>query len=268
MGKVNASRVVLIAAFSIFNFQFSISLSAQQPHDISTVAPADPGTVMSIPVPQKEERRLRKYDIPELVGAHQALGSQLVNGELPRPLIDYATRTPQIEERVSFFEGGLVVVTMNGAAGAMHKKLILPADAVTAYRKKANPEALALIRKESVRAPATTRRSLLRTYRDDGTYVELAFDPAAVLPKVLTDEVRPLEDLARALSEDRTMTSSVPGYEPAVGDELVGDDTKTWRVERVTKEGVVQLRCIGQPTVIYVDKKSLYTYFVGKRSAR
>jgi hypothetical protein len=265
---VQLARVTAIAAFSIFNFQFSISLSAQQPHDISTVAPADPGTIISIPLPEKESRRLKKYEIPELVGAHQALGSQLINGELPRPLIDYATTTSQLDERVSFFEGGLVVVTMSGAAGTMHKKLIIPDDAVKAYRKRANPVALALIRKESVTGPTPARRSQLRTYRDDGTYVELAFDPAAVLPKVLTDEVRPLEDLARALSEDRTVTSSMPGYEPAVGDELVGDDAKTWRVERVTKEGVVQLRCVNQPTVIYIDKKSLYTYFVGRRSAQ
>jgi hypothetical protein len=268
MGNVQVTRLAVATLFSIFNFQFSISASAQQPHDISQVAPVDPGAVIAIPLPQKETRRMRKYEIPELVGAHQALGPQLVNGELPRPLIDYATKSAALEQRVSFFDGGLVVVSMSGSSGTMHKKLVIPADALAAYRKAATPDALARIRKEDVTPPAAARRSLLRIYRDDGTHVELAFDPAGVLPKSLTDEVRPLEDLARAVAEDRTVTSSVPGYEPKEGDELIGDDSRAWRVERVTEAGIVQLHCIGQPTVVYVDKKFLYNYFVGKRSAQ
>lgn len=267
MKNVQIARFAAVAVFSIFNVQFSLSALAQQPHDISEVERADPGAVMSIPLPQKEQRRLKKYEIPELVGARQALGPQLVNGELPRPLIDYASKSGLLDQRVSFFEGGLVVVTMSGVSGTMHKKLLIPPDAVAAYRKAAAPDALARIRREDVTPPAGTRRSLLRIYRDDGSHVELKFDPAGVMPKSLTDEVRPLEDLARAVSEDRTVTSSIAGYVPAVGDELVGDDAKTWRVERV-KDQIVQLHCVGQPTVIYVDRKFLNNYFVGRRSAQ
>ena len=111
-------------------------------------------------------------------------------------------------------------------------------------------------------------QALLRIYRDDGSHVELAFNPAGTVPKSLADEIRPLEDLLRVISEDRTLTSSVAGYEPAVGDELVGDDQRTWRVERVTDTGIVELHCVSQPTVVYIDKHFLYNYFVGKRAAK
>jgi len=39
----------------------------------------------------------------------------------------------------------------------------------------------------------------------------------------------PLQDLLRAISEDRGVTSTLPNYDPKVGDELVADDRKTWR---------------------------------------
>ena len=75
--------------------------------------------------------------------------------------------------------------------------------------------------------------------------------------------MHPLEDLLRAISLDRTVTNSVADYQPQVGDELVSDDRKTWRVERVMNE-IVELRCLGQPSIVYIDKKDLYNYFVGK----
>ena len=62
------------------------------------------------------------------------------------------------------------------------------------------------------------------------------------------------------------MTNTIADYIPAVGDELVSDDRKTWRVERVMRD-VVELHCVGQPTIVYVDRKDLYNYFVGKRVA-
>ena len=268
-GDVKPARLALLALFSIFNFQFSIpAAQAQQPHDITQVDPITPGSIIAIPLPPKSRRQMKKYETPELVGAQQALGSQLINGELPRPLLDYDTKSGLIEERLSMFDGGLIVVTMSGAGGTLHKKLLIPPDALAAYRKAASPARLALIRKEDVSKPDARRRSQLRIYRDDGSHVELLFDPAGAVPKALADEIRPLEDLLRVISEDRTLTSSVAGYEPAVGDELVGDDQRTWRVERVTESGIVELHCVSQPTVVYIDKHFLYNYFVGKRAAK
>jgi hypothetical protein len=144
--------------------------------------------------------------------------------------------------------------------------VILPKDALDAYLVPATATNLALIKAKDVTPPDAGRRSHLRIYRDNGEHVELQFDPVGVIPKTLGDEIGPLEDLFRALSEDRTVTNTISNYQPQVGDELVGDDRKTWRVERVVKD-IVQLHCIGQPTIIYVDKKDLYNYFVGKRAA-
>ena len=211
---------------------------------------------------------MKKYESPELVGARQALGSQLIDGELPHPLLDYVTKSGLVEERLSMFEGGLTVVAMSGAGGTMHKKLLIPIDALSAYRRAASPEKLEVVRDGDVSKPAVDRRSLVRIYRADGSHVELQFDPAGVVPKTLADEIRPLEDLLRVVAEDRTVTSTVAGYEPKVGDELVGDDQRIWRVERITEKGLVQLHCTGQPTIVYIDKHFLYNYFIGKRSAQ
>lgn len=262
------ARLPLIALFSIFNFQFPIPALAQQPHDISEVDAVNPDSIIAIPLPPKSQRQMKKYETPELVGARQALGSQLVDGELPHPLLDYVTKSGLVEERLSMFEGGLTVASMTGNGGTMHKKLLIPIDAVAAYRRAAPPEKLAMIRNEDVSKPSDDRRSLLRIYRADGSHVELQFDPAGVVPKTLADEIRPLEDLLRVVAEDRTVTSTVAGYEPKVGDELVGDDQRIWRVERVTDTGLVQLHCTGQPTIVYIDKHFLYNYFIGKRAAK
>lgn len=238
-------------------------------HDISQVEPAQLGGVIAIPIPGRQQRKLKKYDMPELVGARQALGSQLIDGELPKPILDYFTRAAMVEQRVSFFQGGLVVLRMTGPGGIMRKRVIIPPDALSAYRKAASPELIARIRGGEVSEPKDTRRSLLRAYRDDGSHVELSFDPAGVLPNELKEQIAPLEDLIRTLSEDRTVTSTVAGYEPSVGDELVGDDQKLWRIERIIADaGIVQLRCVSEPTVIYVDKRYLYNYFIGKKAAR
>ena len=80
--------------------------------------PAPPGTVIATPLPEKQRRQMKKLDIPELVGAKQALGSQLVDGRLPKPVLDYVVLDNNVEQRLSIFEKGLVVVHMTGAGGA------------------------------------------------------------------------------------------------------------------------------------------------------
>jgi hypothetical protein len=285
MAAMRRSAIAAFLLFPVFGSLLSVSAAAQttqqpapaetpqQPqqrppapptHDISQVDPAPLGGVIAVPLPESERKRLKRYDIPELVGAQQALGSQLIDGELPRPLADYVVTNAGVIQRLSIFEHGLTVVHMQGTGGTMLKKLILPQDALAAYLKSAAPDVLRLVARD-VTPPSDGRKSLLRIYRVDRSYAELAFDPAGAIPKPLGDEIRPLEDLLRAISEDRMVTNSVSGYEPKVGDELVGDDRKVWQVQRIIEDsGIVQLHCVGEPTIMYVAKKDLYNYFIGK----
>jgi hypothetical protein len=259
---------VLPSAFCVLVFLSPLSAQTdpQPGHDITQVEPAPLGGAIAVPLPEKHRRRLRKYSIPELTGSRQALGSQLINGALPRPVLDYSVQSGVIDQRLSFFEGGLVVVKMTGAGGTIRKKVIIPPDASDAYLSLASVDALRQIANDHIMPARDDRRAMLRIYDADGAFVERIFDPLSVLPKRLHDQIGPLEDLLRALSEDRTVTNSVAGYEPKVGDQLVGDDRKTYRVERIMAEGdIVELRCVGQPTTIYVSKKDLYNYFIGSR---
>lgn len=236
----------------------------QQGHDISKVDPAPLGGAIAVPLPERQRRRLKKYEIPELVGSRQAIGSQLIDGELPRPRLDYYARNGNVDQRISFFDGGLVVIRMAGAGGTIHKRVIIPAEAVRKYLDAASAEALRSIRESELSAPNEKRFAFLRVYDASGKPIERAFDPSGAQPRKLHDGIAPIEDLLRALSEDRTVTSTIAGYEPKIGDELVGDDRKTYRVERIMTDGIVQLRCTSQPTVVYVAKKDLYNYFVGR----
>ena len=237
-------------------------------HDISGVDTAPLGGAISVPLPEQEAKRLKHYDIPELVGAKQAIGPQLIDGRLPRPQLDYSVHNGKIVQRVSIFEGGLVVLNMRGAGGMIRKKLILPPEAVKSYLKPGDSRSLRELRQTDLPMAATDRFATVRVYDFTGARREWVFDPASALPKPLNDVAMPLADLLRAMSEDRTVTSSVANYDPKVGDELIGDDRKTYRVERMTKEGIVELHCVGQPTIIYVDKKDLYNYFIGARGGQ
>ncbi|HYM62667.1 MAG TPA: hypothetical protein VEZ11_17415, partial [Thermoanaerobaculia bacterium] len=170
--------------------------------------------------------------------------------------------------RLSFFEQGLVVLAMKGAGATVQKKLILPPDAVAAYTKNLTKAAVDAVPASALSTPMFDRRASLRVYDKDAHFAELRFDPIAALPKKGNDWVLPLQDLLRALSEDRTVTNTIAGYEPKAGDHLVGDDRKTWEVTRVIPDGdMVVLRCLTEPTTIYVAKKDLYNYFIGSRAA-
>lgn len=238
-------------------------LAATQ-HDISRVEPVTPDAAISTPISKQEEKRLKKYDMPELAGATQALGPQLIDGRLPKPLVDYIVLDGTIEQRISIFEGGLTVVKMTGAS-SIQKKVILPADALKQYTSALN---LAPIDQRELPSPEATRRGLMRVYAADGTYAERVFHPGRVPPKQLHDQVAPLRDLLRAISEDRGVTTSLAGYEPKEGDELVADDHKVYRVTRVVGgHGVVELKCLDTPTTMYVAKKDLHLYFLGRRGA-
>ena len=243
-----------------------LALPALAQHDISKVDPAPPGTAIASPLPENQKRRLKKYDIPDMAGAKQALGSQLIDGRLPRPLVDFITRDGIVEQRISLFEGGLVVVHMTGAA-TIRKKVIIPPDALRAYRGVVNAAALAKIDPTQLPRPDASRTARLRAYADDGTSVERTYNPLGILPKALADKTLPLQDLLRAISEDRTVTTTIAGYMPKEGDELVADDQRVFRVVRVTEPGgVVELKCLDDPTSMYIARKDLSQFFIGKRA--
>jgi hypothetical protein len=210
---------------------------------------------------------MKKYDIPDLAGAQQAVGSQLIDGRLRKPLVDYLTTEGTVTQRISIFEGGLVVVHMTGAS-TIRKKVLIPPDALESYTKNITPKALAAVDTRMLAPADRDSRSVLRVYDLDGKPVERVFNPQRVLPKELNDHVAPLRDLLRAVSEDRSVTSSVAGYEPKPGDELVADDRKVYRVVRVvgSTDPVVELRCLDAPTTIFVVKKDLHLYFVGAKA--
>jgi hypothetical protein len=174
-------------------------------------------------------------------------------------------RTTEVDQRISLFEGGLVVIRLSGAGGVIHKRLVIPDDAMQKYLDRASAKSLATVAQRELADPTERRRAFIRIYGHEGKFVERIFDPASVRPKRLDDQLAPLEDLLRVLSEDRTVTSTVAQYEPKVGDQLVADDRKVWRVARIiTESGVVELRCTTAPQIMYVAKKDLYNYFVGR----
>ncbi len=264
---VQAQVVEVIPEDAPVTQSWSTDLIPQQPlHDISMVEEAPVDGSGSVPPPQAQQRKLRKYDLQELTGSRQAIGSQLIDGRLPRPRVDLINRSGRVLQRISFFEGNLVVVHMSGAGGTIVKKLIVPDDAVKAYLAGASVENLEPLRQDSLPRPRDGREATLRIYRADGSFLSRTYDPTATLPRKLHDQILPLQDLLRAISEDRTLTSSVANYEPKVGDELVGEDRKVYRVQRlVPGSEIVELRCTSTPTVMYVSRHDLYNYFVGAK---
>jgi hypothetical protein len=260
--------VLLTALFVLLTAQ---TPPPDPPHDISKVDPAPLGGAIAVPLPQNREKQLKKYGLDELAGSRQAIGSQLIDGRLPHPLLDYYAHTGNVDQRISMFERGLVVVRMSGAGGTIQKRVLIPDGAAKKYLESASPAKVARIDAFALPTPAPNRGALLRVYSDPAHYVERLFDPAAAKPKLLHDAIMPLEDLLRAISEDRTVTNTIAKYDPKVGDELVGDDRKTWRVERIIDKGnealdIVELHCTSQPQVMYVVKKDLYNYFIGRAS--
>src|SRR5438094_9377121 len=73
------------------------------PHDITQVDAVPLGATIAVPLPEKERKRLERYEIPELVGSRQALGSQLIDGRLPHPILDYIAEQGPIHQRLSIF---------------------------------------------------------------------------------------------------------------------------------------------------------------------
>ena len=124
--RPNPSTRYLLLATLLASTAFAQTPPQDPPHDISKVDAAPLNGAISVPLPERERKRLEKYEIPELVGSKQALGSQLIDGRLPRPILDFVTEQGPIHQRLSIFERGLVVVDVHGAGGTIRKKLLIP----------------------------------------------------------------------------------------------------------------------------------------------
>src|SRR3954454_6918024 len=134
----------ILAALLLATAQSQSPLPAPPPtptHDITQVDAAPLGGAIAVPLPERERKKLAKYDIPELAGSRQALGPQRIDGHLPKPLVDYSAMMADIYQRLSIFEGGLVVVEVRGAGGKIRKKLLIPDDALKRYIHTISPSA-------------------------------------------------------------------------------------------------------------------------------
>lgn len=223
-----------------------------------------PGSALSLPMPTSRQADLSRYEIPELAGAEVVRGSHLVDGRLPYPLADYSATVGKLTQRISIFENGIIAVSMKGAGGSIRKRIRIPPDALEAYRKVLEAETLDTFWSQP---PGTTAdRAVLRIYRDDRSHVERTFNPTIVQSASIDRPLQILNDLLRALSEDREATNPITGYTPRVGDHLVSDDEQTFRVVAVLQNGeYLELVSTREPLTLYVAMKDLHNYFIGRR---
>lgn len=234
-------------------------------HGIEDVTPAKPGIGIAIPLddPRIDSKNL---EIPELAGTRQALGSQLVDGRLPKPLIDYSARVDLILQRITIFETGLVSLHFDSPGGRIQKRLILPPDALEVYRRELSAEKLERIRQDHLLDDSDTSRATIRIQGTEGDPVERSFNATSLLPQDLEQYRTVLQDLFRALAGDRDVTNTVTGYIPKVGDRLVTDDQKTYRVTRVVQNGkYVELVSLSDPTRMFIASEDLHNHFIGSR---
>lgn len=254
--------VLLLLAFSLAVQGLAQENPENEPESDSSAS----GTAIAIPRPDAGDQDPEKYEIPELAGASTARSSHLINGILPRPVLHYVVRMPRVLQRMTIFENGLVVVHVDNAGSSILKQLVLPLDAVATYRTNISPASLEVIRDDARDIGPSSGRGVIRTYRDDGTFVEKSFDPTIVLRADLTQKKIILDDLLRALAEDREVSNPMTGYRPKLGDVLVADDQKSYKITRLIDDGsVVELTCTTNPLKMYVSSKDLYNYFIGKK---
>lgn len=232
-------------------------------HDISKVDVPPLGGRVALELSDEERAR---NQFPELAGAQLATGSQLVNGELPKPVVEYIVKTQFALQRISLFENGLAVVHVSDERGRVLKRVVIPMDALDTYRTELSPEKLAETPIAQLKMKATGDMAVIRSYDSMGSHVDRLFDPSAVLPLPLAQRRALLEDLLNALVQDREVTNSVTNYKPRVGDRLVGEDQKTYIVSGIYGQGdTIELTRADQPLKMYVAAKDLNKFMVGAR---
>ncbi|HXI12087.1 MAG TPA: hypothetical protein VNM92_05520 [Thermoanaerobaculia bacterium] len=225
------------------------------------------GSIMT-PLPSAREKQLKKYEIPELAGTRHVTGSQAVDGKLPQAIVDYTVRYPGVLQRITIFARGLVAIRVEGKEGTIQKRVILPDDAFESYIRNLDSALLKSVAGQSLTgsSPGT---AMIRIRDTSGAVSQRSFDPAIILPVELERQRALLQDLFRAISEDRDVTNPMTRYVPKVGDRLVADDKKSYEVSRLLNGGeIVELIGIGQPTRMYVTVQDIHNLFIGGRGER
>jgi hypothetical protein len=219
------------------------------------------GIAISVPLPDLDSRKFRRYQVVELSEALPVGGSLLVDGNLPAAILDYLTRLGTIRQRVSIFENGVVSVALSGAGGRVEKKVLMPPDAVASYREFFASCDLGSFR--PIEPGSDENRVTIRMLSADGTPIEKRFPATALVPENVERMRLVLDDLLRALSEDREVTNPISLWEPREGDTLLGGDQKTYRVVRILGGEFIELVCTSEPVRRFVPIKDLHLYFVG-----
>jgi len=145
--------------------------------------------------------------------------------------------------------------------------VIIPEDALAVYRKFFDADDLAEVTSSRYLTGESPGTGTIRIRRPSGQIVERTFDPALILPRVVEQHRTVLQDLLRVLAEDRDVTNPMSVYTPRIGDQIVGDDKRSYRVSGIYNAGeIIELTCLSTPMHMYVSAKDLHNLFIGARA--
>jgi hypothetical protein len=239
----------------------AVPVQAQVDEDYSP--PSELGVSISIPRPNEGDVDNSRYTSPELPDTTPAVGSQLVDGRLPRPRLDYAIVTPKALQRVSIFEKGLVVLHFRAGNATLRKRMILPQGALDEYLQMITPdEAARIARNEILINGLSADRGIIRLYRDDGSHEMIEFSNSRILPSTVQQLRSSLDDLIRVLAEDRGATNPMSGYTPRLGDKLISEDMKLFEITHIAQQDeIVEFTGLQEPVRLYVPMDDIPSYF-------
>lgn len=258
---MKCAHIVRPVAVALTVASLALSLSAQVEEEYSP--PPELGASISIPKPDEDAIDESRYSSPELTDTRAAVGSQLIEGRLPAPLLDYAIVTSKSSQRLTFFEKGLVVLHMKAGDANLRKRMILPEGALTDYLALLPPDKAARINRDEILTNGLSDdRGIIRIYRENGTHEEIVFSNSRVLPATVQQLRSTLDDLVRILAEDRGATNPMSKYVPRIGDKLISEDMKLFEVTALMNEGkLIELTGLQEPIRLFVEKDDIVSYF-------
>ncbi|MGH9458533.1 MAG: hypothetical protein ACRD2J_12950 [Thermoanaerobaculia bacterium] len=218
------------------------------------------GAAISVPLPI-DPKRLAQYDIVELAGA-RAADEAMLEGPRSPLVVEYVTVLASIRQRLAIYENGLVEVDLEGTGADLRKRVVIPEDAVTEYEKFFATCDLETFTPWDAGDPA--RNQVVLRLGDGAAAIERRFRATTVVPAHVERLRQVLHDVLRALCEDRTATNPIANYEPVVGDVLIADDQKTYRIVRLINDGeYTELLNTKLPLRLVVTTADLHLYFIG-----
>jgi hypothetical protein len=144
----------------------------------------------------------------------------------------------------------------------VRKRIVLPEEAVPEYAGE-----IERVRRLDLRGVAPPHRpgaaTLIRLH-GDAEPLDIRFDPALVLPAGLERLRTSLEDLLRVIASDREVTARLVGFQPKLGDRLIAEDQRVFKVTQlIDNKTVAELTCVDSPVRIYVAISDLHRHFIG-----